>query len=113
MSGSASAKAASWRDRSLAEGAADDVEVDAALEALDDPQVDLGDVGRQLLGLHDAARCRLHHRVSLLRSTKLSSCQPSRDVNCRLSLTVHDAAYDAYLHCCLQANRRQRNGQQG
>ena len=63
--------------RSLAEGAADDVEVDAALEALDDGEVDLREVRRQLLGLHDAPRRRLHQRVGLLRahaSRTVSGC---------------------------------------
>ena len=57
-----------FHDDTLAERAADDVEVDAALEALHDGEVDLWEVWRHLLGLHDTSRRLLHSRVGLLQT---------------------------------------------
>ena len=50
----------------LAEGATDDVEVDAALQALHDGKVDARKVWCNLPGLEDAPCSRLHCRIGLL-----------------------------------------------
>ena len=54
---------------SLAEGTTENVQIDAIAQAAYNGEVDLRDVRRQLLGLHDASRRLLHRHVRLLQHT--------------------------------------------